>query len=133
MVGRGKKKERLKRRGWPVARKVRWLPSARCSDALGNCCHQLKMSTTFFTVNSQSRRLGALKIPQYRHQINGEILSSIKFPTLLTSLKSTAPHRLVLHRLSSVKSSIELSTMRNTDKGLNPIKHVYELDESVNL
>ncbi|KAM1148858.1 hypothetical protein ACFX19_030064 [Malus domestica] len=61
------------------------------------------------------------------HLINDKILSSINFPTLLTSLKPTTPDRLSLHNLHlglllSVKSSVKLSTMRNTNKGLNPAK-----------
>ncbi|KAM1040206.1 hypothetical protein ACFX2I_029434 [Malus domestica] len=61
------------------------------------------------------------------HLINHKILSSINFPTLLTSLKPTAPDRLALHslhlaRLLSVKSSVELSTMHNNNKGNLPRK-----------
>ncbi|TQD77392.1 hypothetical protein C1H46_037082 [Malus baccata] len=70
---------------------------------------------------------------QHRHLqslhclINHKILLSINFPTLLTSLKPTASYCLALHslhlaRLFSVKSSVELSTMDNTNKGLNPAK-----------
>lgn len=77
--------------------------------------------------------VGDVQSLQHRHiqslhrLINHKILSSINFPTLLTSLKSTAPDRPDLHslhlaRLLSVTSSVELSTMRNTNKGLNPAK-----------
>ncbi|TQD77395.1 hypothetical protein C1H46_037085 [Malus baccata] len=69
-----------------------------------------------------------VKVQSLQHRlINHKILSSINFPTLLTSLKLTASDHLALHslhlaRLLSVKSSVELSTMRNTNKGLNPAK-----------